>query len=120
MLKDSPNLDEFWRTNYKPELVSAAAAWLVHPDCSANGRFYEAFGSRIARIDFVESRGYRKLGLTVDDVRDNFDEIEDLGDLGESVVFETQDRFQEYLAATQIEMGAAAPEPDQLLPSQAS
>ncbi|BBZ70588.1 SDR family NAD(P)-dependent oxidoreductase [Mycobacterium paraseoulense] len=118
MLKDSPNLEKFWENYYRPELVSAAAAWLVHPDCTANGRFYEAMGSRVARFDYVESRGLCHLDLTVDDVRDHFAEIDEFGDLGSSHVFEDQVAYGEFLMKLHIEMGATPPEPDAVMPQQ--
>ena len=61
-----------------PGLVSPVVAWLVHEDCPVSGHTYSVGGGRVARIFVAEGHGYleRDAPLTVEDVRDHFDEIE--------------------------------------------
>ena len=60
-----------------PALVSPIAAWLVHEDCPVTGEIYSAAGGRIARYFIGLTPGYYDPKLTVEDVRDHFDEIRD-------------------------------------------
>ena len=60
-----------------PTLVSPIAAWLVHEDCPVTGEIYSAAGGRIARFFFGLTHGYYNPELTLEDVRDHFDEIRD-------------------------------------------
>jgi NAD(P)-dependent dehydrogenase (short-subunit alcohol dehydrogenase family) len=58
-----------------PALVSPIAAWLVHEDCPVTGEVYSAAGGRIARFFIGLTPGYYNADLTLEDVRDHFDEI---------------------------------------------
>ena len=58
-----------------PELVSPIVAWLVHEDCPVTGEIYSAAGGRIARYFIGLTPGYYNPALTMEDVRDHFDEI---------------------------------------------
>ena len=58
-----------------PALVSPIAAWLVHEDCDVTGEIYSAAGGRIARFFIGLTPGYYNPGLTLEDVRDNFEQI---------------------------------------------
>ncbi|MGH9123526.1 MAG: SDR family oxidoreductase [Acidimicrobiales bacterium] len=58
-----------------PALVSPIAAWLVHDDCPVTGEVYSAAGGRIARFFIGLTEGYYNPHLTLEDVRDHFDEI---------------------------------------------
>jgi NAD(P)-dependent dehydrogenase (short-subunit alcohol dehydrogenase family) len=58
-----------------PALVAPIAAWLVHEDCPVTGEIYSAAGGRIARFFIGLTPGYYNPKLTVEDVRDHFDEI---------------------------------------------
>ena len=58
-----------------PELVAAAAAWLVHEDCPATGEVIAANGGRVTRIFIAETQGWRNPALTPELVRDNFGRI---------------------------------------------
>ena len=60
-----------------PELVSPIVAWLVHEDCPVTGEIYSAAGGRIARYFIGLTPGYFNPALTMEDVRDHFDEIRD-------------------------------------------
>jgi NAD(P)-dependent dehydrogenase (short-subunit alcohol dehydrogenase family) len=81
ILADQPEAAEWWRAHRRPEQTSPAALWLVHPACDAgNGRAYQARGGRVARIVIAENPGYFNPELTVEDVRDHFDEVEDMSE----------------------------------------
>jgi len=79
ILADHPETAAWWRAHRRPEQTSPAALWLVHPSCTAvNGRAYQSRGGRVARIVIAENPGYFNPDLTVEDVRDHFDEVEDM------------------------------------------
>jgi len=56
-------------------LVSPIVAWLAHEDCPVTGEIYSAAGGRIARMFIGLCQGYYNPKLSVEDVRDNFDQI---------------------------------------------
>jgi NAD(P)-dependent dehydrogenase (short-subunit alcohol dehydrogenase family) len=58
-----------------PKLVSPIVAWLVHEDCPVTGEVYSAAGGRIARFFIGLTEGYYNAELSLEDVRDNFDQI---------------------------------------------
>jgi NAD(P)-dependent dehydrogenase (short-subunit alcohol dehydrogenase family) len=60
-----------------PALVSPVAAWLVHEDCPVTGEIYSAGAGRIARFFIGLTEGYYDAKLTLEAVRDNFDQIRD-------------------------------------------
>jgi NAD(P)-dependent dehydrogenase (short-subunit alcohol dehydrogenase family) len=60
-----------------PHLVSPMAAWLVHEDCPVTGEIYSAAGGRIARFFIGLTEGYYNPKLTLEDVRDHFDQVRD-------------------------------------------
>ena len=60
-----------------PKLVAPIVAWLVHEDCPVTGEIYSAAGGRIARMFIGLTEGYYNANLTVEDVRDHFDQIRD-------------------------------------------
>ncbi|HEX9968739.1 MAG TPA: SDR family NAD(P)-dependent oxidoreductase, partial [Acidimicrobiales bacterium] len=59
----------------EPKTVSPIVAWLVHEDCPVTGEIYSAAGGRIARFFIGLTEGYYNANLTLEDVRDNFDQI---------------------------------------------
>jgi NAD(P)-dependent dehydrogenase (short-subunit alcohol dehydrogenase family) len=61
--------------NLDPALVSPIAAWLAHEDCPVTGEVYSAAGGRIARFFIGLTEGYYNPKLTMEDVRDHFDQI---------------------------------------------
>jgi hypothetical protein len=65
-----------------PGLVSPLVAWLAHEDCPVSGHTYSVGGGRVARVFIGEGQGYLKTDspLTVEDVRDHFEEIESTDD----------------------------------------
>jgi len=60
-----------------PELVSPVVAYLVHEDCPVTGEIYSCAGGRIARFFIGLTEGYFNPKLTLEDVRDHFEEIRD-------------------------------------------
>jgi NAD(P)-dependent dehydrogenase (short-subunit alcohol dehydrogenase family) len=60
-----------------PSLVSPIAAWLVHEDCPVTGEIYSAAAGRISRYFIGLTEGYYNPHLTIEDVRDHFEEIRD-------------------------------------------
>jgi NAD(P)-dependent dehydrogenase (short-subunit alcohol dehydrogenase family) len=61
--------------NLDPALVSPIAAWLVHEDCPVTGEIYSAAGGRIARMFIGLTEGYYNPKLSLEDVRDHFEQI---------------------------------------------
>ncbi|HEX9991738.1 MAG TPA: SDR family oxidoreductase [Acidimicrobiales bacterium] len=61
----------------EPRLVSPVAAWLVHEDCPVTGEVYSVGGGRVARVFVGVTEGWFSPGLTLEDVRDHFEEIRD-------------------------------------------
>jgi NAD(P)-dependent dehydrogenase (short-subunit alcohol dehydrogenase family) len=60
-----------------PGLVAPVAAWLVHQDCPVTGEIYSAGGGRVARFFIGLTEGYANPSLTLEDVRDHFDQVRD-------------------------------------------
>lgn len=58
-----------------PALVSPVVAWLAHEDCPVTGEIYSVGGGRVARIFIGVTPGIFKRDLTVEDIRDHFDQI---------------------------------------------
>jgi NAD(P)-dependent dehydrogenase (short-subunit alcohol dehydrogenase family) len=108
-LADTPNLSDWFGRYMLPELPAAAAVWLLHPDCPANGGVYEAFGAHMARVLIAETEGFTKLDATAEDVRDRFAEVEDRESL---IVPEDADDFHDRMFGFIIGAGADPPEPD--------
>jgi hypothetical protein len=63
--------------NLDPKLVSPVVAWLAHEDCPVTGEIYSVGGGRVVRFFIGMTTGYYKAALTVEDVRDNWDQIRD-------------------------------------------
>lgn len=60
-----------------PELVAPMAAFLSHESCPVTGEIYAAGGGVVKRLFLGETEGFVKVGLTPEDVRDNWDAIND-------------------------------------------
>ena len=60
-----------------PSLVTPVVAWLVHEDCPVTGEIYSAGGGRVARFFIGMTEGYYNPALTLEDVRDHFEQIRD-------------------------------------------
>ncbi len=60
-----------------PKLVSPVVAWLVHEDCPVTGEIYSVGGGRVSRFFIGMTQGYYNPALSLEDVRDHFDQIRD-------------------------------------------
>jgi NAD(P)-dependent dehydrogenase (short-subunit alcohol dehydrogenase family) len=60
-----------------PKLVAPVVAWLVHEDCPVSGEIYPGGGGAVARFFIGRTQGHYAPDLSVEDVRDHFDEIRD-------------------------------------------
>jgi NAD(P)-dependent dehydrogenase (short-subunit alcohol dehydrogenase family) len=58
-----------------PALVSPVVAWLAHEDCPVTGEIYSVGGGRVARFFVGMTTGYTNPKLSLEDVRDNWDQI---------------------------------------------
>ena len=58
-----------------PSFVSPIVAYLAHEECPVSGEVYSVGGGRVARVFIAESQGYFNATLTLEDVRDNFEQI---------------------------------------------
>ena len=63
--------------NLDPELVSPVVAWLAHEEVPVTGEVYTVGGGRVGRFFIGMTNGFYKKDLTVEDVRDNWDQIRD-------------------------------------------
>ena len=69
-----------WRTaNQTPEMVAAAALWLLHRDCPANGEIFGCFSGRLSSIFLGDTDGFwtEPHAITPEAVRDNFAQVSD-------------------------------------------
>jgi NAD(P)-dependent dehydrogenase (short-subunit alcohol dehydrogenase family) len=62
----------------EPELVTPLVAFLAHEECPVTGQLYTLGGGRVARVFIGVTPGISDPKLTVEAVRDRFDEINDL------------------------------------------
>jgi NAD(P)-dependent dehydrogenase (short-subunit alcohol dehydrogenase family) len=60
-----------------PKLVAPVVAWLVHEDCPVTGEIYSVGGGRVSRFFIGMTEGYYNAALSLEDVRDHFDQIRD-------------------------------------------
>ncbi len=58
-----------------PEQVSPIVAFLAHEDCPVSGEIYSAAAGRVGRIFIGACVGYFDKELTVEKIRDNFEQI---------------------------------------------
>ena len=59
----------------QPGLISPIVAFLAHEDCPVSGEVYSVGGGRVARVFIGETPGYFNADLTMEDVRNNFEQI---------------------------------------------
>jgi hypothetical protein len=60
-----------------PESITPVVAYLAHEDCPVTGEVYSVGGGRVARVFIGVTPGVVDPDLTVETVRDRFDEIRD-------------------------------------------
>src|SRR5699024_4533709 len=59
-----------------PEFITPIVAWLAHEDCPVTGEVYSCGGGHVARVFTGVTPGYTgSEGMSVEDMRDNFDQI---------------------------------------------
>ena len=58
-----------------PKLVSPVVAFLAHEDCPVSGQVFSAAGGRVAQIFIGETQGIFDADLSVETVRERWDEI---------------------------------------------
>ena len=58
-----------------PKLVTPVVAWLASADVDVTGEIYSVAGGVVSRFFIGLTPGYYNANLTVEDVRDNWDEI---------------------------------------------
>ena len=60
-----------------PEFVTPVVAYLAHESCPVTGEVYSVGGGRVARVFIGVTPGIVDKNLTVESVRDQFDQIRD-------------------------------------------
>ncbi len=60
-----------------PSTISPIVGWLAHEDCPVSGEIYTVAGGRVARFFIGMTQGIYSDNLTVEEVRDRFDDIRD-------------------------------------------
>ena len=59
-----------------PEFITPVVAWLAHEDVPVSGEVYSCGGGHVARVFTAVTQGWTDTeSLTVEDIRDHFDEI---------------------------------------------
>ncbi len=86
-----------------PEYVSPVVAWLCHEDCPASGEVFSVGGGYVARFFVGLTEGIFDRDLTVEAVRDRFDEIRDPA--GYVIPEGTQDELKKILELFQATQG---------------
>ena len=81
--------------NVTPSLVAPIVAWLCHEECPVTGEIYSAAGGRISRFFIGLTEGYYNPNLTLEDVRDHFDEVR--SEEGYIVPARTTDEFMQIM-----------------------
>jgi NAD(P)-dependent dehydrogenase (short-subunit alcohol dehydrogenase family) len=64
-----------WSKRLDPALISPAAAWLVHEDCTLNGQILSLAGGRVARFFMGLTEGFASETLTIEEVRDGIEAL---------------------------------------------
>lgn len=79
-----------------PARVAPVVAWLAHSSCETTGEIISAGGGRVARYFIGLTSGYCGRDLTVEEVRDHWEEARDISDF---IVPETPaDEMRQFLA----------------------
>lgn len=83
----------------RPELVAPVVAWLAHEDVPVSGEVYTVGGGRVARFFIGMTAGWFDPDLTVEGVREHFDEIRD--ESGYTVPGNPAEEFKTFFDAIQ-------------------
>jgi len=73
-------LEDWWKKYMGPEHVAAAAAYLIHSNSEVSGEIFDTKGGHIDQMFLASTKGYTKLNLTPEDVRDHWNEVIDQKD----------------------------------------
>lgn len=101
------------RTCLRPELVSPAVLWLLHPDTTANGHLYESAGGRVARVFTGAPEGHWDLAMTPESVAGALATIDDPSGVvhragfGEWIEWQVGSSVQRHTQAQQSAQGSA-------------
>jgi NAD(P)-dependent dehydrogenase (short-subunit alcohol dehydrogenase family) len=60
-----------------PALVSPVVAFLAHEECPVSGEIYTVGGGQVSTFFIGRTQGYFNANLSIEDVRDNIDQIRD-------------------------------------------
>lgn len=101
--ENARRMGEWWQRYVRPDLVAPVAAWLLHEDCKTSGAIINASGGHVSRSFFAVTRGFTKLDISIEDVRDHHQDIDDRE--GYSVM-QTCDEVQSRLIKDLTEAGA--------------
>jgi len=63
-----------------PELNAPAAAYLAHEDCAVTGEVLRSGMHSVARLAMLQTKGFAKEGLTIEDIAANLEPILDVTD----------------------------------------
>ncbi|MER5619430.1 SDR family NAD(P)-dependent oxidoreductase [Streptosporangium sp. NPDC002544] len=64
-----------------PALVSPLVVWLADRECTVSGEVYNVGGGRVARVVVAQAPGYFSRSVSPEEIRDNWDQVNDLADL---------------------------------------
>ncbi len=78
MPRSGTELEEVARRELPATLVASVVAYLVHDACPVTGEIYLAGGGGVARMFIGQAKGYAQTDLTPEDVRANWDLINDV------------------------------------------
>jgi hypothetical protein len=70
-----PAMTRMFFERFPPELVSAAAVYLVHETCAVTGSMIHAGGGEVSARFVGATAGFCKEGLVPEDVRDNLNAV---------------------------------------------
>jgi NAD(P)-dependent dehydrogenase (short-subunit alcohol dehydrogenase family) len=79
-----------------PARVAPVVAWLAHSSCETTGEIISAGGGRMARYFIGLTSGYGSKDLTVEEVREHWDEARDISDF--TVPETPADELRQFLA----------------------
>ncbi len=76
-LLEESELKTWMMTKLTPEIVAPAVALLAHEQCPITAQCLSAGGGRVNLVFWGETHGYVNQALTMEALRDNFDQVVD-------------------------------------------
>jgi Enoyl-(Acyl carrier protein) reductase len=76
-LLEESELKNWMMTKLTPDIVAPVAALLAHEECPVNAQCLSSGGGRVNLVFFGETHGYVNHELTMEALRDNFDQVID-------------------------------------------